>query len=358
VRGEALQKSGSGPVQDLFSLDDDATLLWVGYHPVWLIWGDERLRLDLRRYYVTGEVLELVRYRRNGHLSRVDDARAPEDVLECMALSELDEDPEIAAAVRAGVERFFGQRMLFRFKRQNTPGRRWARWMIRRRMISPGEHAERLDAACTQLVAFGASTPDPHEPAPVAKARIECIYQAARHRPETAGVAAEVLNQYAVGTGFPPRRLAAQRLGDLPFGVAHERLLALMTHANPVVRENAAFAFPRRKPLSDRRALVDALFGMLDDPEVGVASEALTTFVDVLAAGTRMARFRDFAAQVAANPAHRLHAPLLEAVAWSSDHHRARPGFHRRVGVAKAAISGPEGVGVDDGADDLDDLDA
>ncbi len=342
-------------MQDLFSLDDDATLLWVGYHPVWLVWGDDRLKLDLRRYYVTGEVLELVRYRLNGHLARVDDARAPDDVLECMALSELDEEPEVAAAVRAGVERFFGQRMLFRFKRQNTPGRRWARWMIRRRMIVPADHAERLDAACTQLVAFGASTADPKEPAPVAKARIECIYQAARHRPETAGMAAEVLNQYAVGAGFPPRRLAAQRLGDLPYGVAQERLLALMQHPNPVVRENAAFAMPRRKPISDRQVLVDALFGLLDDPEPGVASEALTTFVDIIAAGTRMARFRDFAGQVAADPGHRLHGALLEAVTWSSDNHRARPGFHRRVGVPKSLIVSASGS--TDDADETDDTD-
>ena len=71
-----------------------------------------------------------------------------------------------------------------------------------------------------------------------------------------------------------------------------------------------------------------------------------------------LAAARAGAAQVAANPAHRLHAPLLEAVAWSSDHHRARPGFHRRVGVAKAAVSGPDAVAIADGADDLDDLDA
>ena len=80
-------------------------------------------------------------------------------------------------------------------------------------------------------------------------------------------------------------------------------------------------------------------------------------FVDILAAGTRMARFRDFAAQVAAKPAHRLHGPLLEAVAWSSDHHRARPGFHRRVGVAKAAITGASEADAADDRDDADDLD-
>jgi hypothetical protein len=324
-------------VQDLFSLSEDATLIWVGYHPVWLIWGDERLRLDLKRHYVTGESLGLEDYRIDGHLCRVDDARAPDDVMECMALAELDDEPAVARAVAEAVDRHFGQRMLFRFKRQNTPGRRWARWMIRRRMISPSDHADRLDAACQQLVGFGAATPDPAEPAPVAKARIEAIYRAALHRPELAPIATEVLTAYAVGQGFPPRRLAAERLGRLPNTLCRERLLSLMRHENPLVRENAAFAVPRKKPIADRHDLNDELFAMLQDAETPVAAQAMTTLVDIIAGGTRMARFRDFASQVAADPAHRLHGELREAVAWSSDHHRARPGFHRRVGVPKVA---------------------
>lgn len=323
-------------VQDLFSLTEDATLLWVGYHPVWMVWGDDRLMLDLRRHYVTGEALALEEYRLNGHLCRVDDARAPDDAMEVMALSHLDDEPGIARAVAEAVERHFGQRMLYRFKRQDTPGRRWARWMIRRRLMSPGTHAERLDAACQQLVSFGASTPEAKEPMPLAKARIEAIYRAASHRPELAPIAMEVLTQYAVGNGFPPRRLAAERLGRLPNAICRERLLTLMRHENPVVRENAAFAVPRKRPIADRHELNEELFVLLEDPVDAVASQAMSTLVDIVAGGSRMARFRDFASVVAADPAHRLHADLQDAVAWCSQEHRAKPGFHRRVGMRKA----------------------
>ena len=328
-------------MQDLFSLDEDATLIWVGYHPVWLIWGDERLRLDLKRHYVTGESLSLEEYRIDGHICRVDDARAPDDVLECMALSRLDDEPGVARAVSEAVERHFGARMLSRFSRQDTPGRRWARWMIRRRMFSPGEHSERLDAACTQLVTFGAEKPDPKEAAPLAKARIEAIYRAALRRAELAPIAVEILTPYAIGDGFPPRRLAAERLGRLPYTIARERLLMLMRHENPLVRENAAMAVPRTKPIADRHVLNEELFVMLEDPETPVAIQAMITLVDIVAGGTRLARFREFSAQVLANPAHRLHSELRDAVAWSSEHHRARPGFHRRVGLAKVKVEGP-----------------
>lgn len=320
-------------LHDLFSLSEDATLLWVGYHPVWLVWGDDRLRIDLQRYYLSGEVNALEQFRINGHLTRLDDARGTEDVMEVMALAHLDDDPSVAEAVEEGVDRAFGRRMIYRFQRQDTAGRRWARWMIRRRRMSPADHADRLDAACQQLIGFGAAPAAADEPPAVTRARIEAIFRAALYRPETAPIATEVLGAYAAGGDAPPRRLALVRLARLPNKICRERVLALMRHENPVVRENAAFAIPRKRPVSDRAELNDELFVLLEDPEVAVATEALNTLVDIVAGGTRMVRFKNFAAEVASDPSHRLHTALREAIEWNTGKNRSRPGFKKRMGM-------------------------
>lgn len=324
-------------MQELLSLDDDTTLLWVGYHPVWLIWGDERLRIDLRRYYMNGENTSLEKYRISGHLSRVADARGPDDVMEVMALAHLDEERKVVASVEGAVDRVFGRRMIFRFERANTPNRRWARWMIRRRRITPADHAERLNAGCQKLLAFGGRPIDPAEEAPLVRARIEALYRAAQHRPEYAPIATEALTQYATGGGgaFPPRRLALERLALLPERMCRARVLELMRHEDPVVRENAAFAVPRKKPIQDRADLNAELLKMLDDPAIEVATQAAGTLVDIVAGGSRLAAFKTLAQTIVADPGHRLHTELKNAVEWSSKNTLVQPGFHKRVGVPK-----------------------
>jgi hypothetical protein len=324
-------------------LPDDAQLLWVGFHPVWLLWGDPHLRATLEDDFFAGRGVSLTRIRETSHLDFIDGVNSVGAALDGLALASLDDEPGILQSVRAQIESTYSKRPSTIFDRLSQPqGKRWARWLIRRFRaqfgIEPPELEARTTRALQSLLAFGAQR-KPREPDAISMARIEALYRVASMRPELSAGPVVGLGTYA-GAGTRLGRHAMERLAQLNHVDATAQLFGFIANDSSVLRSQAAFAVSRA---CQRRELTPdlrrALFVLLEDEDPEVRTQAMHALVSFVAQGVEVPRLRRLAREIRKNEGHPLAEDLRDAVAtWhrpDEEPRRSPVGFQQRMGLPR-----------------------
>jgi len=324
-------------------LPDDAQLLWVGFHPVWLIWGEPQLRATLEEDFFAGRGMSLARIRESSHVDFVEGVNSIGAALDALALASLDEEPAILENVRAQVCSALGHRPGNIFDRLSKPkGKRWARWLIRRFRaqfgVEPPELEARTTRALQSLLAFGAQR-KPREPDSVSMARIEALYRVASMRPELSAGPVVGLGTYA-GAGTRLGRHAMERLAQLNHVDATAQLFGFIAHESSVLRSQAAFAvsraYHRRELTPDLRR---ALFVLLEDEDPEVRTQAMHALVAFVGDGVEVPRLRVLAREIRKDDHHPLADDLNDAVSvWHRPDDPTWPksvGFQQRMGLPR-----------------------
>ncbi len=321
----------------LLELTEDAQLLWVGFHAVWLLWGDPRLKGLLEREPFTGRDGTLTRIRVAGHLDFVEGASTTAAALDGLALASLDEDPAVSAAVGDHLERTLGSRPGATFDRMNAPGKRWARWLVRRFEPQFGATSVELEARTTRavhaLLAFGAAR-RPREPEALSHARVEALYRAAFNRPTLAAGPVEGLALYAE-SGAAVGRHALGRIARIATSASTGHLLRALSARSSILRSQAAWAVSpsntNGRPLSPD--IVKRLFALLADEDPEVRSQAMLTLVETVGVGVYLPRLKVLAREIRRAPGHTLAVDLDEAIAQVRVSGRICRGFPERLGL-------------------------
>jgi hypothetical protein len=322
---------------NLLELNDDAQLLWVGFHAIWLLWGDPRLRGILEREPFTGRDAMLTRIRVAGHLDFVEGASTTAAALDGLALASLDEDPAVSDAVDDHVERTLGSRPGATFARMNAPGKRWARWLVRRFEPQFGATGVELEARTTRavhtLLAFGAAR-RPREPDALSHARVEALYRAAFNRPTLAAGPVEGLALYAEA-GSAVGRHALGRIARVATRESTGHLLRALSSRSSVLRSQAAWAVSPSNTNGrvSPPAIVKRLFALLADEDPEVRSQAMLTLVETVGVGVYLPRLKVLAREIRRTPAHTLAVDLDEAITQVRLSDLTCRGFPERLGL-------------------------
>jgi len=324
-------------------LPDDAQLLWVGFHPVWLLWGEPHLHATLEKDFFAGRGVSLARIRESSHLDFIEGVNSIGAALDGLALASLDEEPTIFDTVRDGIRSSMGPRPANIFERLSKPkGKRWARWLIRRFRAQFGVEPPELEARTTRalqaLLAFGAQR-KAREPDAISMARIEALYRVASMRPELSAGPVVGLGTYA-GAGTRLGRHAMERLAQLNHVDATAQLFGFIANESSVLRSQAAFAvsraFQRRELTPDLRR---ALFVLLEDEDPEVRTQAMHALVSFVGDGVEVPRLRVLAREIRKDEHHPLAEDLRDAIAvWhrpDDDEWLSPVGFQQRMGLPR-----------------------